>query len=41
LTVFSFSTEAERLGSIAAELLVKEVLDWRSVVLDQPLRPPA
>jgi hypothetical protein len=33
--------EAEKVGSVAADLLVKEALDWRSVVLDQPLRTPA
>jgi hypothetical protein len=40
-TVCPFSIEAENVGSVAADLLVKEVLDWRSVVLDQPLRTPA
>ena len=37
----SFSEEAGKVGSVAADLLVKEVLDWRSVVVDQPLRTPA
>jgi hypothetical protein len=36
-----FSTKAEKLGRTASDLLVNEVLDWRSVVLDQPLRTPA
>jgi hypothetical protein len=40
-SVCPFSIEAEKVGSVAADLLVKEVLDWRSVVLDQPLRTPA
>jgi hypothetical protein len=41
LSACTFSTEAEKVGSVAADLLVREVLDWRSVVLDQPMRTPA
>ena len=40
-SVGSFSVEAEHVGSVVADLLVKEVVDWRSVFLDQPLRPLA
>ena len=36
-----FSTQAVALASATAGLLVNEVLDWRVVLLDQPLRPPA
>ena len=36
-----FSTAALALASVTANLLVNEVLDWRVVFLDQPLRPPA
>jgi len=36
-----FSTPALALASATANLLVNEVLDWRVVFLDQPLRPPA
>jgi len=36
-----YSTPAVALASVTADLLVKEILDWRVVFLDQPLRPPA
>jgi hypothetical protein len=36
-----YSTQAVTLASTTANLLVNEVLDWRVVLLDQPLRPPA
>jgi hypothetical protein len=36
-----FSTSALALANATANLLVNEVLDWRVVFLDQPLRPPA
>jgi len=36
-----FSTQAVALASAAAGLLVNEILDWRVVFLDQPLRPPS
>lgn len=36
-----FSVQAVALASDAARLLVNEVLDWRVVFLDQPLKPPA
>lgn len=36
-----FSTQADALASSTAGLLVNEVLDWRVVLLDQPLRPPS
>ena len=35
------STQAVALANATAGLLVNEVLDWRVVLLDQPLRPPA
>jgi hypothetical protein len=35
------STQAVALASATAGLLINEVLDWRVVLLDQPLRPPA
>ena len=38
LSVQQFSTRVDQIASATADLLVKEVLDWRSVVLDQPLR---
>jgi hypothetical protein len=34
------STRAASLASDVARLLVNEVLDWRVVLLDRPLRPP-
>jgi hypothetical protein len=40
LSQCQFSTQAEKLGKTASDLLVNEVLDWRAVVLDQPLRAP-
>jgi len=36
-----YSPPAVALASVTADLLVKEILDWRVVFLDQPLRPPA
>jgi hypothetical protein len=36
-----FSPQAAALAGDAARLLVNEVLDWRVVFLDQPLKPPA
>jgi len=36
-----FSTQAVALAGAAAGLLVHEILDWRVVLLDQPLRPPS
>jgi hypothetical protein len=36
-----FSTQADALASSTAGLPVNEVLDWRVVLLDQPLRPPS
>lgn len=35
------SVEALALADEAARLMVMEVLDWRLLILDQPLRPPA
>jgi hypothetical protein len=35
------STEVAELAAKTARLMVTEVLDWRVVFLDQPLRPPA
>ena len=36
-----FNPHVAKLASDAARLLVNEVLDWRVVFLDQPLKPPA
>jgi hypothetical protein len=36
-----FSTRSVDLATDTAGLLINEVLDWRVVLLDQPLRPPA
>ena len=35
------SRRALKLASAVAGLLVSELLDWRVILLDQPLRPPA
>ncbi len=40
LSTRQFSTEAVDLASGTAGLLINEVLDWRVILLDQPLRPP-
>jgi hypothetical protein len=41
LTTRQFSAQAVDLASATAGLLVSEILDWRVVLLDQPLRPPS